>query len=76
MTTTEHQAAYQQRAASECRIERIADRLIDEHHLTTSEWECEDERTDTLADIRRATVREHGLDDCQEDFLRQLLEDA
>ena len=69
-------ASCQLRYASEVRVERIASQIIRDNQLAMRVWEHEDERTDVLAAITSDAAKNNGLDDCQQDYLRQLLRDA
>lgn len=68
--------SYQLRHASESRVERIATQIIRDERLATRVWEHEDERTDVLTALAFDAAKNNGLDDCQQDYLRQLLRDA
>lgn len=68
-------AHHQQRAASEARIERIAEQVIDRHGLADRRWDHADERHDVLAVLESEAAREHCLDDCQGIYLADLLDE-
>lgn len=70
-----HQRYLDDKHASEQRVEDIAEQILGDSDLRERVWLGTDDRSEAIWEVLNQARREHGLDECQQEYLRELVDE-